>query len=319
MQTVVILGAAGRVGDAIARAFLAENGVEERWRVRGVARGAKVASLPAGVEPVDADAFDREALVAACAGADVVVNALNPPYTDWNEKAMPLARNVAAAVKAAGATHMLPGNVYNFGHAVGLDMGEDAPFSPSTPKARIRIAMEELFRKLAEEEGVQTIVLRAGDFYGGPLRGTWHDLMILSKLDKGVLVWPGPADCPHAFAYLPDLARGFAALAERRGELGRFEVVHFEGHTLTGGEMKAMAEAIVGRQLRLRGVPWPLLRAAGLVMPMMREVAAMSYLWRMPHSLDGAKFRRLAPGFVATPPARALRETIEALGPAGRT
>ncbi len=309
MRTVVVLGAAGRVGDAVARAFL-----EAGWTVRGVARGAKAAGLPAGVEVADADAFDREALVAACAGADVVVNALNPPYTDWDDKAMPMAQNVAAAVKAAGATHMLPGNVYNFGHAIGMGMAEDAPVSPSTAKARVRIAMEEMFRRLAAEEGVRTVVLRAGDFYGGPLPGTWHDLMILPRLDRGVLVWPGPADCPHAFAYLPDLGRAFVALAARRGELGGFEAVHFEGHTLTGNEVKATAEAITGRRLKLRGVPWPLLRAAGLVMPMMREVAAMSYLWRMPHSLDGSKFRALVPDFAVTPPEAALRETVEALG-----
>lgn len=309
MQNVVVLGAAGRVGDAVARAFL-----EAGWKVRGVARGAKAASLADSVEAVDADATDSAALVAACAGADVVVNALNPPYTDWDAKLLPMARNVVAAVKAAGATHMLPGNVYNFGREIGMGMAEDAPFSPTTQKARLRIAMEALFHDLAAEAGVQTIVLRAGDFYGGPLRGTWHDLMILSKLEKGALVWPGPLDCPHAFAYLPDLARGFVALAQRRGEMGPFEVVHFEGHTLTGREVKAMADGIAGRTLRQRGVPWPLLRLGGLVVPILREVSAMSYLWRVPHSLDGAKFRRLVPDFAATPPETALRETIGALG-----
>lgn len=309
MKTVVVLGAAGRVGDAAARAFL-ENG----WRVRGVARNAKASQLAAGVEAVNADAFDRAALTAACAGADVVVNALNPEYTEWREKVLPMAQNVAAAVRAAGATHMLPGNVYNFGYEIGLDMGEDAPFSPSTQKAEIRIAMEGLFRREAEESGVRTIVLRAGDFYGGPRPGNWHDLIVLRKLRQGAFTWPGPMDLPHAFAYLPDLGRAFVALAERRDGLAPFEVVHFEGHTLTGDEMKAMAEAVVGRPLTRRGVPWTLLRAAGLVMPMMRELAIMSYLWRTPHSLDGSKFRRLAPDFAVTPPEQALRETIAALG-----
>ena len=36
MKTVVVLGAAGRVGDAAARAFVAAG-----WRVKGVARNAK--------------------------------------------------------------------------------------------------------------------------------------------------------------------------------------------------------------------------------------------------------------------------------------
>src|SRR5690606_20411298 len=93
-------------------------------------------------------------------------------------------------------------------------------------------------------------------------------------------------------AYLPDLGAAFVALAEKRGELGVFERFHFPGHTLTGDEMKAATEKAVGRKLTRRGVPWPLLRAAGVFMPMMREVAAMSYLWRKPHSLDGRKLER---------------------------
>jgi len=308
MQTVVILGAAGRIGDAATRAF-----VEAGWRVKGVARNAKADRLAPGVEPVRADAFDRAALIEACAGADVVLNCLNPEYTEWAEKVLPMAENVAAAVEAAGATHMMPGNVYNFGYAIGVGTKEDAPQVPSTEKAKIRIAMEELFRGLAEKRGIRTIVLRAGDFYGGPKTGSWLDLIILAKLKKGTFVWPGPTDLPHAFAYLPDLGRTFVALAERRHELGAFERFHFEGHTLTGEEMKQAAEAAVGRRLKRAGVPWALLRAAGLVNPMMREIAIMSYLWRTPHSLDGSRLRALLGEVPTTDPVTALRRAIDDL------
>jgi nucleoside-diphosphate-sugar epimerase len=309
METAIILGAAGRIGDATARAFL-----ERGWQVRGLARNAKAATLAPGVEPVNADAFDREALVRACAGAAVIVNALNPQYTEWNEKVLPMARNVAAAAHAAGATHMLPGNVYNFGHAVGIGMREDAPRVPSTEKARIRIAMEDLFAGLAARDGVRTVVLRAGDFYGGPRPESWLDLIILSKLKKDVFTWPGPLDLPHAFAYLPDLARSFVALAERRDELPVFDSFHFAGHTLTGAGMKAAAEQAVGRPLGLRGVPWPLLRLAGLVSPILREVAIMSYLWRTPHSLDGTKLQRFLGEVPSTDPVTAIRQAVADLG-----
>ena len=61
---------------------------------------------------------------------------------------------------------------------------------------------------------------------------------------------------------------------------------------MTGLQMKAAAEAASGRRLTLKGVPWTLLRAAGLFSPMMREIVKMSYLWRTPHSLDGSKLER---------------------------
>ena len=312
-KTIVILGAAGRVGDAAARAFL-----EAGWRVKGVARNARLAGLAPGVEAVKADAFDRAALIEACRGADVILNALNPKYTEWTEKVLPMAENVIAAAEAVGATHMLPGNVYNFGYGVAVGTKEDAPEAPSTDKAGIRIAMEKLFRGMAEERGVQTIVLRAGDFYGGTKPEGWLDLIILSKLKKGVFTWPGPVDIPHAFAYLPDLGRAFVALAEKRSELGTFERFHFAGHTLTGREMKAAAEAAAGRPLELRGVPWVMLRAASLFSPMMREIVKMSYLWRTPHSLDGSKLERLVGPLPSTAPAEALRQAISDLDLDGR-
>ncbi len=305
MDTVVILGAAGRVGNAAAGAFL-----ERGWKVKGVARNARAAELAAGVEAVQVDARNLPALIAACRGADVIVNCLNPQYTEWAEKVMPMAENVIAAAEAVGATHMLPGNVYNFGYAIHEGMTESDPQAPSTEKAKIRIAMEDLFRRKAKETGVQTIVLRAGDFYGGTKPQSWLDLAILSKLGKDIFTWPGPMDLPHAFAYLPDLGTAFALLAEKRKELPAFDVFHFAGHTFTGTTMKAASEAAVGRQLARRGIPWSLLRVAGVAMPMMREFAKMSYLWRTPHSLDGGKLERLLGPVPSTEPAAALRQAV---------
>lgn len=309
MQTIVILGAAGRIGDAAARAFL-----DAGWRVKGVARGAKGAALAPGVEAVQANAFDREALAAACLGADIVLNALNPAYTEWEEKVLPMAENVIFAAEKAGATHMVPGNVYNFGYEIGLETTEDAPQVASTPKARIRIAMEELFAARARERGVRTIVLRAGDFYGGHRPESWLDIFILAKLRKNIFTWPGPMDVPHAFAYLPDLARAFVMAAEKRSGLAKFERFHLAGHTLTGAQFKAATEQALGRPLTRRGVPWTLVRAGGLFVPLLREVAAMSYLWRTAHSLDGGRFARLIGPEPTTEPATAIGQAIADLG-----
>jgi nucleoside-diphosphate-sugar epimerase len=263
---------------------------------------------------VTSDAFDLSSLTAACRGADVILNALNPQYTEWAEKVLPMARNVIAAAEAVSATHMLPGNVYNFGYDITVDTSADAPDVASTPKADVRIAMEALFREKAEQHGVQTLVLRAGDFYGGTKPQSWLDLIILSRLDRDIFTWGGPTDIPHAFAYLPDLGRAFVALAERRAGLGMFERFNFAGHTFTGQSMKAAAERAAGRPLKLKTVPWTPLRAAGLVSSMLREVARMSYLWRTPHSLDGTKLERAIGRLRDTDPVDALRQAIADLG-----
>ena len=181
--------------------------------------------------------------------------------------------------------------------------------------------METRLEAASRDDGVQVIILRAGDFYGGPKGGTWLDMMILKDLKKGRFTWPGPWDLPHAFAYLPDLARAFVALAARRGELGLFERFHFAGHTMTGEDMLAAAEQATGRRLKRVNVNWTMLKLVGLFMPVVREVVKMSYLWRTAHSLDGARLEAVAGPLPSTPPASALAHAIAAQdldGPARR-
>ena len=305
MSTIAVIGAAGHIGHVAAEAF-----AEAGWTVKAVGRGKRIHEMPAGVTPVTGDAYDRASLVAATAGADVILHAANPPYDKWETTVLPMLENAIAAAKAHGATLMLPGNVYNFGLEIGMAVAEQAPQIASTDKARIRIAMEERLARAAREEAVQVIILRAGDFFGGPKGGTWLDLMILKDLKKNTFTWPGPWDLPHAFAYLPDLARAFVALADKRGALGRFERFHFAGHTLTGEQMLAAAEAATGRKLKRANVNWAALRLVGLLMPVVREVVKMSYLWRTAHSLDGSHLEAAVGPIVSTPPAQALAQAI---------
>lgn len=287
MRTITILGAAGRMGEACAAAFLAAG-----WRVRGVARGAKLATLLSGVEAVEADAMDQASLIEACRGSDVILHALNPAYDNWAATVMPFAANVLAAAKESNATVMIPGNVYNYGTSIRPNMNEADPFAADTPKGLIRVEIEKLFEEAARD-GVRTIILRGGDFFGGKRLETWLDLMILKDLKKGKFIWPGPYDIPHAFAYLPDFAQSFVRIADIRQSLPTYAALNFEGHTLTGEQMKQAAEQIAGKPLKSGKVPWPLLRVIALFSPLLKAVVEMSYLWRTPHSLDGQNLARL--------------------------
>ena len=61
------------------------------------------------------------------------------------------------------------------------------------------------------------------------------------------------------------------------------------------------------------GVPWIVLRAGGLFVPMWREVHEMSYLWFTPHRLDDAKFQVAAGPFAYTPERDAIRTALAEL------
>lgn len=316
-RTVLVLGATGRLGAAAMAAFAAAG-----WRVLAQSRRAP-AALPPGATHLGVALQDTDALVAAAAGADVVVHAINPAYPDWQRHLLPLGRLGLDAAERLGALFMLPGNVYGFGEQMPAVLREDTPERPTTDKGRLRAALEAEMRGRAEAGLLRAVVVRAGDFYGAG-HGSWLDLAVVKSMRAGKLVYPGPLDLPHAWAYLPDLARAFVAVAERAvggPPTPAFETLHFEGHTLTGAELLDLVQAAAAdigaapaRGWRRGGMPWPIIRAMGLFVPMMRAIAEMSYLWRVPHALDGARLAARVGALPQTPPRLAMRQALLDLG-----
>ena len=302
MSNVMVLGANGRLGRAAVLAFAAAG-----WQVTAQLRRAPRAPLPPGVRRIDCDALDLATLTEAAratGGVQVIVNALSPDYTQWARLLPPITAATIALAQATGATLMLPGNVYNHGNQLPPVLREDTPFAATHPKAAQRIALEQALADAARVHGVHSIVIRAGDFLGDT--GTWLDLAMAKGLAKGRFTLMGPADLPHAWAYLPDLARVFVAVAERRAPLAPYTVMNHAGLTLTGAELQAAFEAALGRPLRRTSFPWPLLWLATPFSPMLRALFEMRYLWQRPHRLDDGRLRAL----LGSVPQTALGEVV---------
>ncbi len=282
-QTVLILGPTGRFGRNCAAAFETAG-----WRVRRFRRG---------------DDLHR-----AAQGVDVIVNAWNPAYTDWAAQVPGLTKQVISAARLSGATVILPGNVYVFGQETPAPWGRGSPHAARNPLGRIRIEMEAAYR----EAGVRTIVLRAGDYLDTCASGNWFDKIMTTKLGRGTFTYPGAPDIPHAWAYLPDVARAAVALAAQRSNLPSFVDVPFAGYTLSGSELCGALGDVTGRGLRLKRMSWVPIRAIAPFWPMGRCILEMRYLWDTPHWLDDAPFKALQPDFRATPLRTALASAIPA-------
>ncbi len=312
--SVLILGANGRLGCAAAHAF-----ANAGWQVLTQTRRAPSPELPATARSLRIDLSDVDALATAAADASVVVHAINPPYTGWEVEALPALHAGLDVAERLQAHFMLPGNVYNFGDSMPPLLREDTPQRPSTRKGEIRVEMEMQINRRACSGGFLASVLRTGDFFGVG-RGGWLDLVIVKSLQTGKLVYPGPMNVLHPWAYLPDFARAFVRVAAIPPKAG-FSIWNFSGYAVTGDELLEAIEAAVAsdvkplRRFRHAGMPWRLIQAGGLVVPMWREISAMSYLWRVPHALDGSRLAALADGAdPPTPLAAALTDSLQALG-----
>jgi nucleoside-diphosphate-sugar epimerase len=315
MPTVLILGAAGRFGQAAAQAFQRAG-----WHVLAQVRSAGRA--PSGCHEVVLPLADTAAIASAAIGASVVVHGVNPAYHRWDEEALPALHQGLSVARALNARFFLPGNVYGFGSTMPALLREDTPERPDTTKGRIRVAMEDAMRAAAAA-GQRCTVIRAGDFFGCG-SGSWIDQAVAKDIARGRLVYPGPRNLPHAWAYLPDLAAAFVAVAGRPAAPA-FETLHFAGYTLTGDELLAAIEQAAERLglrpkrgFRVGGLPWTLIGIVGLVHKPWRELARMSYLWRVPHALDGTRLAHAAPLPPATPLVGALTQSLVDLGHATR-
>lgn len=283
--TILVLGASGRFGHNIVSQFDAAG-----WTVRRFDRAR--------------DDLDR-----AAEGADLIAMGWNPPYHRWAAEMPGLHAQVRRVALRHDCTVLLPGNVYVYGDHSGPVWDETTPHAATNPLGRLRIEMEAAYR----DEGVRTILLRAGDYLDIAASGNWFDTILARRIDRGVFYYPDAVDVPHAWAFLPDLARAFVDLAERRDSLPRFADIPFAGYTLTGQEMLAALSRVTGRPLRLRPMPWWQLRLAQIVMPSIKGMFEMRYLWSLPQRLDGTRFNALLPAFEATPLDTALARAIAPL------
>lgn len=308
---ILVLGAGGRLGHAAARAFR-----DAGWAVTSLVRPGSAAHALAGTQICEADALDHAAVGAATLGADVVLHALNPPYTAWSRQALPLAYGAIAAAETAGAALMFPGNLYNYGRGLPAIIDEATPMRPSADKGLLRTAIETRMQEAAER-GARIIILRAGDFYGAG-RGSWLDLVVTKQIQRGRLIYPGPLDVVHEWAYLPDLASALVRLAGMRKTLRAFETFGFPGHAVTGRELTTAIARALRRRLEVKAMSWWLIHALRPIVPLCRELSELSYLWNEPHRIDGTKLEAAIAPVARTPLDVAVARALEDLAATAR-
>lgn len=307
MSKVTIFGINGRIGQEVAKAFVAAG-----WEVAGMGREDRVHLN--GVQFVKGDAGNPADIRRAAEGADVVVNALNLPYDKWDKgRAEAQLESVLAGLKGCGATLMFPGNIYNFA-AEQVVLTPDTPFRPEKDKGEIRVRMEKMLER-ASEKGMQVIILRTADFYAPFATQSNFDLALMARIKSDVLQYPGRLDVGHSWAYLPDVGRAYVRLADVRRSLGRFERFHFQGHFASGHEMVAAVQQALPRRAKVTTVPWGLLRVIGLFVPVVREVVKMNYLWGVPHQLKDERLRAILGPDFDTPFEEAVMRTTRSYLP----
>jgi nucleoside-diphosphate-sugar epimerase len=275
MSNNVIIGS-GPIGSAIA-GLLADRGDS----VTMVTRSGRGPAHPQ-IKLVAADASDAHRLTALAEGAATVYNCANPKYTEWEKLWYPMNDAMIAAAKAAGAVYVITGNLYGYGPQPGGHMNENTPLAAVGRKGKVRIKMW----RDALDSGVPTVEVRGSDYLGAGAVGIFSSVL-LPAMAKGRTAWaPGNPDLPHSFTYTGDMARTMVTLARDERAYGQA----WHAPTLPAVTIRDLADRytdLTGQpRLKLRGLPRFVMRTAGLVVPMARELAEMDYQFYAPFHLD---------------------------------
>lgn len=306
---VTVLGSNGHIGNAAMIGFR-----DAGWAVTGLGRTNR--KPVAGTQFVAGDADDVAVVRAAIADADVVVHGLHLRYDQWGEgRAEKQLQVVLDAMGSSGKTLLFPGTIYNY-RAGDRTLSPGLRQSGEKPRGEIRIKLEQMLQEAAASGRIQVIIIRAGDFFGPGNRSEWFESAMMMDIAKGRIYNMADLDTRHSWAYLPDLARAFALVAEKRSALAPFENFHFAGYWVSHGQIMAAIQSGLGRKLQVKPLAWWMLGAMGLVDPVMRDIYRMRYLWTNEMELvDPRLDAMLGEGFT-TPFETAVAETVTELAAA---
>jgi nucleoside-diphosphate-sugar epimerase len=308
MTALHVIFGAGQIGPHLAGRLLAAG-----HRVRVARRSA--GPVPAGAELARGDATDPAFCAEAARGAAVVYHCMNPATYGgkaWAEQVPRFMENLVAAAGGAGARLVALDNVYMLGAPRGAPLSEDTPMRPSSRKGELRARVAEHLLEAHHRGEVRALFARASDYFGPGGVGTYFGPQFWKPVLAGM---PAPffvnPDTPHTYHFVRDVAAGLAALGTAEDDVvGKVWMLPCEPAATSRALVDRFAAAL-GRPIPIRRVPPLVLRALGLVVPIVRELNEMAYQWDEPFVIDDRRFRARFPAVAPTPLDAGAKETVD--------
>ena len=283
MSLHVVVGA-GPVGAGTA-SRLADAG----HQVRIVTRHGSGPDHPR-IEKTAADAARPGVLADLAAGADAIYNCANPPYHRWDAEWPPLAEAMLDAAERSGAVLVTTSNLYGYG-PVDHPMTEQDPLAATFTNGRVRAQMWETAIAAHRAGRVRVTEARASDYFGPGLTDSSQLGRVIPRIlaGKSVRVLGNP-DLAHSWTYVPDVTRALVTLGSDPRAWGRAWHVPTDAPRTQREMIEAFAEIAGVEPPKVGSLPRVALRAAGLVVPMVRSLQQITYQVERPFIVDSSQF-----------------------------
>jgi nucleoside-diphosphate-sugar epimerase len=268
MGKILVTGATGFVGKALCKR-IASNG----WHVRGVVRSAEqAANLSAGVEVVQMESIGADTDWSdALAGVDTVVHLAARVHVMQDNATDPLSAfrlvNVAGTERLArmAAINGVKRFVYISSVKVNGE-GCEKPFTehdipaPDDPYGVSKYEAEQVLHKVAEDTGLEVVILRPPLVYGPEVKANF--LSLFKIVDRGIPLPLASINNHRSLIYLENLVDAIITCINYPKAAGQTYLVSDDADISTPELIRRVA-AVLGRPARLFPFPPSLMRFAG--------------------------------------------------------
>lgn len=259
-----------------------------------VAQRNRPKDLPADIPFVACDVLDATSLRNAVRAASQIVFAIGFPYEGkiWQDAWPKAMANLLDAAEQEKARVVFVDNLYMYGPQT-TPLREDMALQYYGAKPAVRAKITRQWMEAHRTGRVKFVALRAPDFYGPSVTQSHLGDQAFGNLAKGksamLIVDP---DQRHAFAYVPDIARGVITLLDAPDEdFG--QAWHIPcAHAISPREILAIGAKSLGKKTKITSIPMWLLPIFGLFMPFMKEMVEMRFQWDRPYDVDASKFAK---------------------------
>ncbi|MCH8556658.1 MAG: NAD-dependent epimerase/dehydratase family protein [Balneolia bacterium] len=308
-----ILGSGGAIGIELAKAL-----ADYTTDIRLVSRN------PQKVNPTDslhpADLTSREEVFKAVEGSEITYVVIGFPYETrvWKQVWVPFAENVIAACLEHKSKLVFFDNVYAIGGDNVNHITEDSPISPTSRKGETRAEVDRLILENMNKNGLEAIIARAPDFFGGISREKSVLMnLVFNNLEKGKKAqWFCNAKVIHTMGYVPDLAKGTAMLGNTPDAYNQIWNLPTDPEKITGEGWINLFAKEMNAENKYMVLPNWMIKGIGIFVPVMRELAEMNYQFDRDYYFDSSKFNSHFK-YTPTPNAEAVRRSIEELKSSG--
>jgi len=281
-----VLGATGNIGGLLLHELL-DRGVSVKALSRTLPETGKRLD---GVEYAAADAEDKDNLIKATKGLEVVYSTLAVPYDteQWQRSWPTIMRNTIDAAKENKFKLVFLDNVYMYGKVDGR-MTEDSPVHPVSKKGEVRAEIADMLLDAMERGDINATIGRSADFYG-------PDTRISSKFfegtyNEGIATWMGSPDVMRAWSYTPDNAKALAILGnDSRADQKIWHMPAAEA--MKGVGFIALASKVLGKDLETVLFPGDSQEAREQLAKNMPTLAEMMYQYDHDYIFDSSRFQQ---------------------------